>query len=314
MIASVYGGGLEAPQLAPTAALATSHGTPGTIEDEVTFEGRPVRLIFPRSFRPEQRHRLPLVVHLHGALDVENAPDLELDASGYRALPSKFPLIIAAPRAAPHPIVPLFLWNDGALDPVLGPTGVDDAAYLVRLVDAMLANYPVDPHRVYLYGYSNGGAMALRTACEQADRFAAVAAGASAMFPEVVPCNPTRPIPILEFHSKDDQVIPFEGGFFIPGVPATIFPGTIEMMQQWGKRNGCRGEFKFGTQPVLDLDAAVPGKETTINRIKQCPWNGLVHLWSLEDADHSPLSFGFGPDGVKTLAKKTWQFLRPHKR
>jgi hypothetical protein len=59
----------------------------------------------------------------------------------------------------------------------------------------------------------------------------------------------------------------------------------------------------------------VEGKETTVNKFKQCP-NGIdVELWSMEEGvPHPPLFFRVGPNGIKTLAEKTWKFLRQHVR
>lgn len=85
-------------------------------------------------------------------------------------------------------------------------------------------------------------------------------------------------------------------------------------MVRWAVLNGCTGVLKFGTQATLDLDIDVAGKETTINRVTQCPKGIAVELWSMEGVDHPPLSFGVGPNGMKTLAEKTRKFLRQHPR
>ena len=42
----------------------------------------------------------------------------------------------------------------------------DDTAFLVALIDHIGADHPVDKARVYLAGFSNGGFMAERVACE----------------------------------------------------------------------------------------------------------------------------------------------------
>ena len=84
-------------------------------------------------------------------------------------------------------------------------------------------------------------------------------------------------------------------------------------MEQWADLNGCKGNLKFGKKPRFDLDIDVEGKETTVNRFTRCPKGIDVELWSMDGVDHPPLSFGFGPDGIKTLAKETWKFLRKHK-
>jgi polyhydroxybutyrate depolymerase len=198
---------------------------------------------------------------------------------------------------------------------------VDDAGFLVRLVDALIAHYPVDPKRVYIYGYSNGGDMAHRMACDHADRFAAVASGAGATFKDPERCVPSAPISVLQVHSRDDDVVLFDGGFApeVPPSPETEYPGAIETVEQWGHLNGCRGSLRFGKRPVFDMAEntglpGVEGKETTINRFIGCPHGVDVELWSMEGVPHPPLFFVVGPDGIKTWATETWQFLRRHRR
>jgi polyhydroxybutyrate depolymerase len=190
----------------------------------------------------------------------------------------------------------------------------DDVGFLDRLLDALLLNYPVDPQRVYLYGYSDGAAMAYRLACDHTGRFAALVSGAG-QFPVQDPgrCAPSAPIAVLEVHSLDDEAIPFDGGTF-PLNEELTFPGSIDLIQYWADHNGCVGTLQFGEEPTIDLTFLVEGKETTINTFTQCPHGLDVELWSMEGVPHLPLFFRVGPNGMKTLAEKSWKFLRSHKR
>jgi hypothetical protein len=117
----------------------------------------------------------------------------------------------------------------------------------------------------------------------------------------------------------DDEVVLFEGGNggdvnADPDNPACDYPGAIATVTRWADLNGCVGELKFGKQPKFDLTTIVAGKETTVNTFKHCPHGIDVELWSMEDVPHPPLFFRVGPNGMKTLAEKTWKFLRHHVR
>jgi hypothetical protein len=70
----------------------------GVIRQDIEFDGRPVALLLPENY-DKGHDRIPLVLHLHGALPFEDAPDRELEASGYRDLPGKYRVMVAAPRA-----------------------------------------------------------------------------------------------------------------------------------------------------------------------------------------------------------------------
>lgn len=293
----------------------------GVLREVITFDDqgqeRSVVILLPEHYE-KGNDLLPLVLHLHGASPTflpGNPAERELGSSGYRDIPSKFNVIVAAPSALAHPLFPFYQWNFTEACCALPDSAVpDDVGFLDRLLDALLLNYPVDPQRVYLYGYSDGAAMAYRLACDHTGRFAALVSGAG-QFPVQDPgrCAPSAPIAVLEVHSLDDEAIPFDGGTF-PLNEELTFPGSIDLIQYWADHNGCVGTLQFGEEPTIDLTFLVEGKETTINTFTQCPHGLDVELWSMEGVPHLPLFFRVGPNGMKTLAEKSWKFLRSHKR
>jgi polyhydroxybutyrate depolymerase len=293
----------------------------GVLREVITFDDqgqeRSVVILLPEHYE-KGNDLLPLVLHLHGASPTflpGNPAERELGSSGYRDIPSKFNVIVAAPSALAHPLFPFYQWNFTEACCALPDSAVpDDVGFLDRLLDALLLNYPVDPQRVYLYGYSDGAAMAYRLACDHTGRFAALVSGAG-QFPVQDPgrCAPSAPIAVLEVHSLDDEAIPFDGVTF-PLNEELTFPGSIDLIQYWADHNGCVGTLQFGEEPTIDLTFLVEGKETTINTFTQCPHGLDVELWSMEGVPHLPLFFRVGPNGMKTLAEKSWKFLRSHKR
>lgn len=93
-------------------------------------------------------------------------------------------------------------WSDGALT----QGGTDDVALMRALVEEVSTHANVDPDRVYATGFSNGGFMSLRLACDAADVFSAVAAAAGAVFSA---CTPSQPVSMLAIHGVDDPTIPY---------------------------------------------------------------------------------------------------------
>lgn len=302
-----------------------------TIEDEIEFEGRPVQIILPQNF-DMGNDLMPLILHLHGSVPFPNVPDVELDNSGYRDLPGKYRVMVVAPRAVLNPIIGNYDWDTFDSLTGCGSTNEDDVGFLNRLLDKLLEDYPVDPQRIYIYGYSKGAAMAHRMACANAERFAGIVAGAGFTLGNLQLCAPSVPISVLQFHSVADEVVLFNGGNLgdtagiDPGNPACIIPGAVELLTRWADLNGCVGELKTDKKPKYDLTTpgfaappgiagGVEGKETTVNKFEQCPKGYDVELWALgEGVPHPPLFYHFGPNGIKTLAEKSWKFLRRHKR
>ena len=91
----------------------------------------------------------------------------------------------------------------------------DDVGYLMGIIDELVKKGVVDPKRVYLAGFSNGGFLAYRLACEHADKIAAiVSVGGGA--PET--CKPSSPVSVLDVHGTADKRVPVEG--WPPKVPS----------------------------------------------------------------------------------------------
>lgn len=99
-------------------------------------------------------------------------------------------------------------WNDSR-----GLSPADDVAFIRALIAKLEAELPVDPHRIYATGISNGGFFSNRLACELSDQLAAVASVAATM-PTTLPpnCHPTRPISILYMNGTNDPLVPVNGG------------------------------------------------------------------------------------------------------
>ena len=74
------------------------------------------------------------------------------------------------------------------------------------LLDSILANYRADPDRVYLTGLSMGGFGTWDWACQNADRFAAIAPMCGGGNTSLV--RRIRNLPIWVFHGEADPVVP----------------------------------------------------------------------------------------------------------
>ncbi|WP_233617591.1 alpha/beta hydrolase family esterase, partial [Actinomadura sp. WAC 06369] len=143
---------------------------------------------------------LPLIVALHGGL---NDPRYVREQSGLDAVADARGYAVAYPEGL------LGTWNAGACCWFARWAGVDDVAFLDRLIDTLVREGVADRRRVFLTGFSNGGGMAYRYACERAGRVAGVAVVSGAL---AVGCTPDRPISVLAFHGTWDPSVPYFGG------------------------------------------------------------------------------------------------------
>lgn len=107
---------------------------------------------------------------------------------------------------------PGFSWADGR-NTSADQAGIDDVGFIDTLIDTLITRYNVDTSRIYICGFSNGGFMVQRIACQLPDRFAAMASlGASMDVIRYQNCNPSKPIPMAFFNGTADPAMPYNGG------------------------------------------------------------------------------------------------------
>lgn len=121
-------------------------------------------------------------------------------------------------------------WNVGGW--TLGST-VDDVGFISSLIDSVSSDYNIDAERVYSTGMSNGGYMSFLLACSLSNKIAAIASVTGSMTPQTYnACNPEHPIPILQIHGTNDQVVPYIGD-------PTWTESINDVLHYWVGYNNC---------------------------------------------------------------------------
>lgn len=279
-LAACGGGGDDAAPDAPTAPPTRYGGD------------RPVELQ-PPAITEGETYPLVMVLHGYGVTGLVQTGFLRL-----ADLPAKGAFLIAPDGTTDAMGNPF--WN--ASEACCGhPSDVDDVAYLGGLIDAIKADWPVDPARVFVVGHSNGDFMAYRLACERADAIAAIAGIAGGAYTvDGSNCDPVQPVSVLHIHGTADTIIPYEGG-----TVNAPFPGAIATVTQWAEHDGCAATRT--THEPLDIDSTIAGAETIDETADGCPTGVDVELWTIEGGTHVP---GVYPTFGDTLT--TW--LNAHAR
>ncbi len=151
----------------------------------------------PGSIESEKPVPLVLVFHGGGGHDW-NMPGF----THFDALADQQSFIVAYPDSTNGN------WND-----TREVSRSDDVGFVRALIDELERSYPIDSHRVYATGISNGGFFSNRLACELTDKIAAIASVAATMpEPLVSSCKPSRPISVLYMQGTQDPLVPIGGG------------------------------------------------------------------------------------------------------
>lgn len=257
------------------------------VQERVLGGARTARLQFPPITEGDA---IPLVLSLHGYSGEADAHDWYFGLSE-RILEYRFALI--TPQGTTDSRGNAF-WNatDGCCN--FDGSDVDDSAWLRGLVAE--AREILDVSGVYVTGYSNGGFMAYRLACDGLDGLVAIASLAGSSFGEPDRCADAAPISVLQIHGTADLDIPYDGTLQYAGG----YPGATELVERWAERAGC--DLAQSTElPRVDLDDVLVGAETTVNRYREgCSEGITVELWTMEGADHYPFFTDDWPDRLLT--------------
>lgn len=174
-------------------------------------------------------------------------------------------------------------WNAGDCCGDSWTGGVDDVQFARDLVAYISASYCVDPARIYATGFSNGGFLSHRLACEAADLFAAISPVSGVLGIPPNQCMPSRPVPVLEFHGTADPVVPYAGGTpvspynFGTGFPID-FRSVPETIAFWTATDSCFGTgntiYQQGDATCVEYAECAGGSDVTL-----CTLNGDGHTW-----------------------------------
>lgn len=246
---------------------------------------------------PEQA---PLLVVLHGS--VMNGDAMRI-ATGYefdRLADQKGYAVI-------YPVGYLGHWNDCRNKATFAAKReqIDDTGFILALIGQQVQLHRVDPQRVFVMGYSNGGQMAFRLGGEAPHRLAGIAvAAASLPVPEDSSCAQEGVTPrTMLVNGMADRWNPYAGG----EVPLWGVARRGSVMaapasaQAFAERNGIVGPGVVDVLPDLDKDGI---------QVMQHRWERdgepYVMLYSIEDGGHVipqpvyrfPRMYGFTSDDL----------------
>jgi polyhydroxybutyrate depolymerase len=250
----------------------------------------------------------PTVLVLHGSL---LTADVMVPVMGFEPVAERERLVAVYPNAVAGE------WNDASAEAAqLGAGSYDDTGFLRALVAHLVRTSVSDRGRVYVMGYSNGGVMAFRLACETDGIFAAAAAIAATLPVELArSCRPPSPMPMLIMNGTADPLSPFDGGKLpLSGGRALSTDATIGFLR---KVNGCTEAVKLAELPHADPNA---DSRVTVANWTTCSSRAPVVLYRIEGGGHRVPSLAPGVPLVETLvgrlnhdfeaAEAIWNFFK----
>jgi len=188
-------------------------------------------------------------------------------------------------------------WNSGAsaYGEVLNED-VDDVGFLMQLINDTKSLYNIDETRVFITGFSMGGFMSNRMACEMSGAFTAIAS-VSGTIGTAVSCNPEFPIPVCHIHGTNDATVEYTGNSY--GNDAE------DLVEYWRDFNNCDL-----TPEVTNLpDLAADGRTVDYYYYGNGDDNTTVEFYKVNNGEHDWM---YLPDFDISYTIEIWKFFRKH--
>jgi polyhydroxybutyrate depolymerase len=208
---------------------------------------------------------LPLLIVLHGL--TQTGPGI-MAITGYNAIAEQNNFIVCYPSGLNN------AWN---ADMNVSVSTADDKGFIETLALYFQSNFNTDPFRQYLCGFSNGGFMSHKMACESSICFAAIATVSGNMSDiTYANCNPQFTPTVLHIHGTADAVVPYGGGA-ATGV-------SVELtMEKWRTFLSCDATPSVVNMPNTSLiDLSSPQRYTYTNcmaDLQHIKITGGGHQW-----------------------------------
>jgi len=240
------------------------------VQETLTVAGRTRTVLYLKPTQPATTERVPAILlleYLHGTpvdmADLTEAARLVRDHGIWLILPES-----TNGR-----------WNYGLTAFSL----VDDVGFLASVIDDAVARFPIDSHRIYMGGYSNGAQMTQRFACDHPEKIAAGAIISGSIHnTDARTCLPALATPMIIFHGTADGQINYNGNLLYRSSTATA--------QFWAGIAACSP-----TPTGTDLpDSTADGTTVHLDRYSGCTSNFLIDHYSITGGGHTwPGSLNF---------------------
>jgi polyhydroxybutyrate depolymerase len=130
-----------------------------------------------------------------------------MNTTGFNDLAEQEGFIVAYPNGVNNG------WNTNS--PFPGGSTADDVGYIGALRDTLIAQFSIDTTRVYATGFSAGGYMSHKLACESPKCFAAIASVSGTINTGAVgDCAPQHTPGVLQIHGTSDLIVSYNGSIF----------------------------------------------------------------------------------------------------
>lgn len=297
---------------APEATGVASPGAgPGLYSFHFEMQGytRRFAVYVPSSWN--RSSALPVLIALHGS---GGTPENFMQETRWDSMSETHQFLVIAPEGlaitpavASVSMVNPRVWNTGEYPSFRERSTIDDSSFIIACLDDVATRWPIDSRQVYVSGYSNGGAMALRLAGERSDRITAVSSVGGLAWRTY---DLRRTVPSILVYGTLDPIVPSVGGLKLLPWEVRLSPSVDTSASRWARSIGIyekpyqRSQADHGSRISTDhYGSAEKGEVMQVIRV-----HSQGHAWP--GANHTGVEQVIGPNlSDYDATAHIWAFL-----
>ena len=233
------------------------------IKKTILFGGFEREYLVYTPQHPQAMSPSGILIGLHG---FNGSMDNFFDEYDFRAIADALNCLILAPQALPEQneavklkaaLLNVFISDKLQLDAVWGcglkvkataiflgtliddelNKDVDDVGFISLMIQQTLDEYALPVQNVFMIGTSMGGYMAYQYALQQPVKLAGMVSVAGTMGLEIKDIEAGLRVPICDFHSLTDEVVPYAGWYAQSGVTIYLGQSKDDVIRYWVNNN-----------------------------------------------------------------------------
>ncbi len=183
---------------------------------------------------------------------------------------------------------------------------VDDVTFINQIIHSTMDEYAIEPNNLFIFGTSMGGFMSYQYAMYHGDKLSGLVSVCGSMGTSIRNQNGAKSLPVCDFHSQDDEVVPYSGTYVDRGVTISLCQPKSDVIGFWTGKN------QANPVPVSEMVHYYPSSngKTATKYTYSHNENEVIH-YQIKGASHS---YYFSKDNGDCMDynEEIYKFFKSH--
>ncbi|MDR3339832.1 MAG: T9SS type A sorting domain-containing protein [Candidatus Symbiothrix sp.] len=158
---------------------------------------------------------------------------------------------------------------------------VNDVGFITSIIDNTVSEFDLDGRNIFVFGTSMGGYMSYQFALKQGDKLSGLISVAGSMGLKIKAAENPVKVPICDFHSLTDEVVPYLGSHTQSGLWVTLAEDKGKVIDYWVNNN------MAGSPVVENVDYYPSTNGITVEKITYPAADYEVIHYKMNGSKHS---------------------------